>query len=256
MKNIQYQRRFSEKYPQAVYNREARRKKAKTIMAVLKDFFGTNFRSHCILDVGCSSGIMADYFSDYFGEVIGVDIDASAVQYARNHFPKSNLAFNIGDAMDIRWPKNYFDVVVCAHVYEHVPDADRLMREIYRVLKPGGVCYFSAGNRLAVREPHYNLPFLSVMPRYFAHRYMRITGKGDFYYEKHLSYWGLKRLSQNFEQIDYTKKVIKNPELFCADYMIKHGTIKFSLAKLIADHVYWICPSFIWLLRKQISSQW
>jgi ubiquinone/menaquinone biosynthesis C-methylase UbiE len=130
------------------------------------------------------------------------------------------------------------------------------MTEIHRVLKPSGVCYFSAGNRLTVKEPHYNLPFLSVMPRYFAHRYMKIAGKGTFYYEKHLSYWGLKRLIRNFERIDYTKRIIENPELFYANYMIKHGTMKSAFARLIVNYAYWMCPSFIWLLRKTARSAW
>ena len=38
MGNIHYQHRFSEKYPQAVYNREARQKKAKTIISILEDY--------------------------------------------------------------------------------------------------------------------------------------------------------------------------------------------------------------------------
>jgi len=245
-----YQNNFSEKFRKAVYVRQDRERKAKTIIAVLDDFIGTDFRSFSILDVGCSAGIMANYFSDYFGEVVGIDIDEPAVQYARENFTKDKIEFKIGDAMDIKFPKVSFDVVICAHVYEHVPDADSLMMEIYRILKPGGVCYFSAGNRLAVKEPHYNLPFLSVMPRAFAHHYMRITGKGKSYYEKHLTYWGLKRLIRNFERIDYTKRIIENPELFHAEYMIKHGTMKSTFARLIVNYVYWICPSFIWLLRK------
>ena len=256
MTNIHCQCSFSETYPQAVYDREARQKKAKTIIAVLSDFFETGFRSFSILDVGCSTGIMANYFSDYFGEVVGIDIDEPAIQYARENFIRDNVEFRLGDAMDIRYAENSFDVAVCAHVYEHVPDADRLMTEIHRVLKPGGVCYFSAGNRLTMKEPHYNLPLLSVMPKYFAHRYMRISGKGRFYYEKHLSYWGLKRLIRNFERIDYTKRIIENPELFYADYMIKHGTMKAALARLIVNYAYWMCPSFIWLLRKTTQSAW
>lgn len=251
-----YQNNFSKLFSEAVYGRQSRERKGKTILAVLRDFSGDDFRSFSILDVGCSTGIMANYFSDYFGAVVGIDIDEPAVQYARENFAKDNIEFNVGDALDIRYPKDSFDVVICAHVYEHVPDADRLMTEIHGVLKPGGVCYFSAGNRLTVKEPHYNLPFLSVMPRYFAHHYMRITGKGKFYYEKHLSYWGLKRLIRNFERIDYTKRIIENPELFYADYMIKPGTMKSTLAKFIVNYAYWICPSFIWLLRKTDRYVW
>lgn len=255
MTNFLYQRRFSENHPEAVFKRDAREMKAKTAMAVLKDYFETDLRSFSILDVGCSSGIMAHYFSRHFGEVVGVDIDVSAVQYAKANFQKDKLEFNIGDAMNIRRPKNRFDIVICAHVYEHVPDAPRLMAEIHRVLKPGGICYFSAGNRLAVKEPHHNLLFLSVVPRYVAHLYMSLAGKGTFYHEKHLSYWGLKRLTHNFERIDYTKRIIRKPELFHADYMIKPSGMKSALARLIVDHAYWICPGFIWLLKKTSGIQ-
>jgi len=40
---------------------------------------------------------------------------------------------------DIRFPDNYFDYVICNHVLEHVPDDRSAMREIRRVLKPGGM---------------------------------------------------------------------------------------------------------------------
>ena len=83
MTNFHCQGHFSERNPQAVYNRETRQRKAKTIIAVLNDFLGTDFTSFSILDVGCSTGIMANYFSDYFGEVVGIDIDEPAVQHAR-----------------------------------------------------------------------------------------------------------------------------------------------------------------------------
>ncbi len=254
MKDIHYQCRFSETHPQAVYDREVRQKKAKTIVAVLSDFFGTDFQSFSILDVGFSTGIMANYLSDYFGKVVGIDIDEPAIKFARDNFKKDNMEFAIGDAMNIDYPGDMFDIVICTHVYEHVPDANRLMREIYRVLKPGGICYFAADNRLTIYEPHYNLPFLSVVPRPLAHIYVKLSRKSNFYYEKHLSYWGLKKLISNFELIDYTEKIIENPQLFHADYMIRQGTKKAKLAKLIVHYAYWLCPSYIWLLRKRTRS--
>ena len=42
------------------------------------------------------------------------------------------------DVMDIPYPNDYFDVVYCSHVLEHVPDDRQAMREIYRTLKPDG----------------------------------------------------------------------------------------------------------------------
>lgn len=233
-----------------MYDRKARERKAKTMVVVLSDFFEPGLRSLSVLDVGSSTGIIANYLSRYFGKVVGIDIDEPAIEFAGDNFEKDNLKFAVGDSMNMDYPENMFDVVICAHVYEHVPDANTLMEEIYRVLKPGGVCYFAAGNRLNVREHHYNLPFLSVIPRPLAHVYIKASGKGTFYYEKHLTYWGLKKLVCNFELIDYTKKVIENPKLFHADYMIKHNTKKARLAKLIVNYAYCLCPSYIWLLRK------
>lgn len=252
----EYQYGFSEMLRRAMYDREARERKAQTMVAVLSDFLQSDFQSLSILDIGSSTGIIANYLSKYFGKVVGIDIDEPAIEFARVNFKKDNLEFAIGDAMNMDYPENKFDVVMCAHVYEHVPDTNRLIREIYRILKPGGVCYFAAGNRLNVNEPHYNLPLLSVVPRPLAHVYIKLSGKSKFYYEKHLSYWGLKKLVCNFELIDYTKKIIENPQFFHAEYMIRHGTIKAKLAKLIVHYAYWLCPSYIWLLRKKTRSAW
>jgi len=117
-------------------------------------------------------------------------------------------------------------------------------------LKPGGVCYFAAGNRLSFQEPHHHLPFLSIIPRPLAHVYLNMAGKGDFYHEKHLTYWGLKRLVHDFERIDYTEKIITNAQFYQTGYMIRPGTNKAILAKLIVRYAYWLCPGYIWLLQK------
>lgn len=42
------------------------------------------------------------------------------------------------DITNIHYDDNYFDVILCNHVLEHIPDDDRAMKELYRVLKPGG----------------------------------------------------------------------------------------------------------------------
>ncbi|HVF09405.1 MAG TPA: methyltransferase domain-containing protein [Abditibacteriaceae bacterium] len=51
---------------------------------------------------------------------------------------ESPLAMVKMDVADIQFPDNSFDVILCYHVLEHVPDDVQAMRELYRVLKPGG----------------------------------------------------------------------------------------------------------------------
>jgi SAM-dependent methyltransferase len=126
-----------------------------------------------------------------------------------------------------------------------------MMDEILRLLKPGGVCYFAAANRLNMMEPHYRLPLLSVIPRPLSHIYFRWAGKGNFYYEKHLSYWGLRGLVRKFELVDFTRLMIENPQRFSAEYLLKPDALKTRLARWVVKYAYWMVPSYIWLLKKK-----
>ena len=249
----QYQYGYSNIHFDSMYDHKGRSRKAKTMVSVLQEFIGTDLNRLTLLDVGSSTGFISNYLSKYFGHVTGIDIDRPAVDFASETFQKKNLSFIQSDSLNILQPENQFDVVICAQVYEHVPDAVQMMNEIFRVLKPGGICYFAAGNRLRLIEPHYNLPFLSIIPRTLAHKYMRLTGKGDMYYEKHFSYWGLKRLIKKFECIDYTQKIIENPSLYHAEYMLPVGSTKQRFAEFIVKNLPWISPGYVWLLKKIVS---
>ena len=249
-----YQHNFSSLHGDSMYDKEARERKANTMIRVLSHNFGEeNIAQMSLLDVGSSTGIIQNYLSRAFAEVTGLDIDTRAVEHATKVYATEHLHFRTGDAMSIDFPDNSFDVVICSQIYEHVPDARKMTDEIYRVLKPEGVCYFAAGNRLSIEEHHYNLPFLSVIPRPLGHIYLRLAGKGKHYYEKHLSYWGLKSLVKRFDIIDYTSKVINDPEKFHIAYMLEPGSKKHAFALFVVNKMYWLCPGYIWLLKKPFS---
>jgi len=220
------------------------------MVAVFEDFLAGPLVECDILNVGGSAGAIDNYLADHFRRVVCIDIDEAAINHARRSFEKDNLEFLVGDALGLSFADESFDVVVCSHVYEHVPDPEKMFSEIFRVLKPGGVCYFSAGNRLMWNEPHYNLPLLSVIPRPLAHLYVRTSGKAKFYHEKHLSYWGLKSLVKDFERIDYTLRLVEDPARFGTDYMVRPGSLKATVARMMATWAYWALPGYIWLLRR------
>ncbi|MFK7976177.1 MAG: class I SAM-dependent methyltransferase [Halioglobus sp.] len=248
-----YQLNYSELKP-SVFNIQQRERKAKTIVHVCRDFLGTqDLSSLSLLDVGSSSGIIDNYLADYFGSVFGIDIDEGGMQHAQATFNKPNLYFAHGDAMQLTQKDNSMDVVVCSHVYEHVPDSKVLFEEIHRVLKPGGFCYFSGNNRVMIMEPHHKLPFLSLLPQSLANIYMRLAGKGTHYHEKHVSYWALKKLCAAFSRTDYSARVIEDPEQFAVTYMLKPGSLKHRVARMIARHVKWATPH-IWILAKEPES--
>lgn len=243
------QKGFSDAHPSAVFDKESRQRKARKILAVLEDHL-IDLKKLNLLEIGCAAGIGTKVYAEKVASIIAIDIDQPAVLHAGAQNDTANTTYCVMDSQMMGFPDASFDVVICAHVYEHVPDAGRLIDEIHRVLKKGGVCFFAAGNRWRVIEPHYQLPFLSMMPKSLAHKYLRIIGRGNYYYENHLSYWQLRDLVSLFEIIDYPKRIIDFPSIFNASDMLHEGTIKHRLAKIFIRFAYWICPTFLWLLRK------
>lgn len=242
---------YSKRRPEAMYNQIQRQQKAKKILAVLSDFFRTRLDRLSVLDIGCSTGIMANFIAQHFNMIVGADIDTPAVTFANKNRQPDNAFFLACDALNIPFGTGTFDIIICAHVYEHVSNSEKLISEIHRVMKTGGICFFSAGNRIRLIEPHYGLPLLSVVPRCLANVYLKCLGKSTYYYENHLHYWGLRRLVSKFRLIDYTLKIIKDPEKFAATDVCISGSLKQKLAIMISKAAYWLVPTYVFLLQKR-----
>lgn len=240
---------FSEQHASVVFDRASRRQKAMKVLAVLEDQLG-DLKSLTALDLGCAAGNSTVWYGDAFRNVVAVDIDHPALAYAARHNAKTNIAYAMMNGERLALRDESFDVVICAHVYEHVPDARKLLGEIHRLLKPGGVCFFSAGNRLSLIEPHYRLPLLSVMPRFLSHLYLRLLGRGSYYYERHLTYWGLRKLVSAFSLVDYTRRIVEDPVKFNASEVVRPGSLAQALSRWLLAICYWACPTYIWVLKK------
>lgn len=98
-------------------------------------------RRHRILDVACGRGkssfIVHCLFPD--ATVVGMDLLNENVQVARTLFDQvANLSYVSGDAMQLEFPDNSFDRVMCLEAAFHFPDRMQFLREAHRVLRPGG----------------------------------------------------------------------------------------------------------------------
>ena len=242
-----YQRDFAQQHA-AMYSNEGRARKAETMRLILADVFGDRLAHTAVLNVGWSTGIIDAELAPAVGSILGVDIDQKAIEFAERTHRAPNLSFRVGDAMAIDSEDATFDVVICSQVYEHVPDAERLMAEIERVLRPGGVCYFAATNRLSLIEQHYHLPFLSIIPVSCAHAYLRLLRRGSYYYERHLTYWQLRRLVRHFRVEDITPRMLEDPARYATNYLFPGH--KLAIARIMSKVAYWAFPGYIWLLWK------
>jgi 2-polyprenyl-3-methyl-5-hydroxy-6-metoxy-1,4-benzoquinol methylase len=229
---------------------KGRTQKFKKIISVLQDFNPRTQPLNC-LDIGCSNGIITSLLGNHFQMSIGIDIDQEAIQYAQNHSLSTRGKFLVADSMALPFHDNSMDVIICNHVYEHVPQAKQMIDEVYRVLKEDGFCYFSAGNKYAIMEGHYYLPFLSWIPKPFAHLYLKMMRKGNFYYEEHLSLQGLKRLVKGFEIHDYTLAIIRNPKKFFATDIFNKQIFLYKYIRWVAPYLYQWIPTYIWILTKK-----
>ncbi len=102
-----------------------------------------------ILDVGCGNARDIACIVEQGAEVTGIDISEGMVAEARVELEKlgyNKVTLEVGDATQLHYADSEFDKVLCSEVIEHIPDADKALSEIYRVLKPNGILVLSTPN--------------------------------------------------------------------------------------------------------------
>ncbi len=102
-----------------------------------------------VLDVGCGGGLLAEEFAALGARVTGVDPSVDSLAVARTHARESGLAIDYREGVGEQLPlaDSSFDAVYCCDVLEHVDDVGRTVREIARVLRPGGTFLYDTINR-------------------------------------------------------------------------------------------------------------
>ena len=103
-----------------------------------------------ILDIGCGNARDIAAIRDTGAEVIEVDSSPGMVNAARQKLRsigKCSVSDEVGDTTCLAFPDASFDKVLCSEVIEHIPDALLALREVRRVLKPGGVLVLSTPNK-------------------------------------------------------------------------------------------------------------
>lgn len=102
-----------------------------------------SLRGKKVLDIATGTGFSTVTFAQFGAEVTGIDITEYAVEATKRNFTLRGLRGEVlkMDAQVLEFPDNHFDFV-CAHgCLMHMPDTNKAVREIYRVLKPGGQVY-------------------------------------------------------------------------------------------------------------------
>jgi len=96
-----------------------------------------------VLDVGCETGYLLSKLNLPPGLLHGVDVASGAINIAKNRVTRGN--FCVANVRNIPYKSDTFDYLLCTEVLEHV-EGDAAVKECYRVLKPGGVAFFTVPN--------------------------------------------------------------------------------------------------------------
>ncbi len=107
-----------------------------------------------ILDCACGRGFYLNMYR-YVSRcaLVGLELDAEIIRKAQRnvgHLP--GITLTRGNIYALPFPDDYFDGVILSEILEHIEDDVAGLREVWRVLKPGGV--------VAITVPHANYPFL------------------------------------------------------------------------------------------------
>ncbi|HXF44427.1 MAG TPA: class I SAM-dependent methyltransferase [Candidatus Paceibacterota bacterium] len=97
-----------------------------------------------VLDVGCAYGFMLQKFPSSL-EKFGVDISEHAIAEAKKRLPDATL--KVAGAEDVLpFPENFFDIVICNDVIEHLENPRVALENILKVLKKDGILYLNTPN--------------------------------------------------------------------------------------------------------------
>ncbi|HRI04898.1 MAG TPA: class I SAM-dependent methyltransferase [Pyrinomonadaceae bacterium] len=126
--------------------------------------FGDKVSGQRVLEIGCGRGVGTEIIFDRFkaGEVHAFDLDPGMVGRARkrlSRFLPDRLTLYVGDAEKIDAEDETYDAVFDFGIIHHVPTWRNAVKEVERVLKPGGKFYFEEVTKKALDRWSYRTFF-------------------------------------------------------------------------------------------------
>lgn len=177
-----------------------------------------------ILDLGCGKGRFCKIIKNSgFINIVGVDPSVELVKAAKLN--NKDIKFIEASATSLSFHDGEFDILVCIEVLEHIPDTEKAIKEMSRVLKPGGRILVLDKNILSL-HPVYFVPtfiwksFLESINKWF-------YPKNFIFKEKYFVPWELNKT---------IKKYFSNSKVSFIRYEIENNNRQFFIKSFISMH--------------------
>lgn len=176
-------------------------------------FLTESAQGKSLLDVGCGTGFIIDIAKRYFKIIRGIDITPAMLEKVDINCNSCDIKLQIAEVEKLPFASNSFDVVTAYSVLHHLHDLKPAFKEIYRVLKSGGLFYTDT-------DPNY----------YFWEAFHRLTPSDKYSNIINKEIYSVNYKDEEFEQqYSIPKDTVKKAE------MLKHlkGGFKEEELKLL-----------------------
>ena len=151
----------------------------------------TSLKNEQLIDVGCGGGILAESMAAAGANVTAIDLAPQSIETAKLHLYESNLSINyecIEVGAKAEQSNESFDIITCMELLEHVPDPEYIINQCNKLLKPGGMAFFSTVNR------NYTSYLLGIIAAEYV---LKLIPKGTHNYKKFIQPAELRLMLKN-----------------------------------------------------------
>ena len=118
---------------------EAAMKSQKSIYETLYQNIGEAVEGKKVLELATGPGMIAKHIASSAKSVVATDFSPKMIEEAKKKNVPANVTFETGDATDLRFDDKSFDVVIIANALHIIPQPQKALEEIGRILKPRGI---------------------------------------------------------------------------------------------------------------------
>jgi len=161
-----------------------------------------------ILELGFGSGLQMLTFANSGAIMSGLEVNEELYKIAKEVLEDIHADISMYNGKHFPYEDNQFDFCYATSVLEHVSDLETVLREVLRILKPGGRFYLSFPNRWWPKETHTGIYFLSFLPRKLASLIVRKIFRRNTVDEWNLHFLSYLRLKKTLKQNGISFKII------------------------------------------------
>lgn len=217
---------FSHIFPEEIDSSDFRVKKILKLLGKPSD-------KKILLDVGCGKGRFCRKIKDSgFINIIGAEPSKELIRIAREN--NGDIKFVQASATNLPFGDNEFDVLICIEVLEHIPDTEKVIKEMARVLKPRGKMFIIDKNILSL-HPLYFIPTF-LWKNFLEKRNKWFYPSHFLFKEKYFISWKLNKILKRY--FSHTKVRFlqcesenKSRPLFLKYFLKIHNIISFIFYK-------------------------